>query len=127
MGANAHSLLKGERGTRESVHKLGLAAGIVGSVLYLILGCKMPLPLTGEEMNARAAAGAKAITAFSFDGLSATGTIDQGARTIAFTAPYATDVTALVATFTTTGKRSCSTAQVSGTTRTTSARRSSTA
>ena len=47
----------------------------------------------------------KAITAFNYQGLipAVTGTIDEGAKTIALTVPFGTDVTALVATFTTTG------------------------
>jgi hypothetical protein len=43
----------------------------------------------------------KAITAFSLDG--AQGTIDETGKTIAVSLPMGTDVTALVATFTTTG------------------------
>jgi hypothetical protein len=47
---------------------------------------------------------AKAITAFSFAGYpGTTGIIDEAAKTIAVTIPYGTDVTALKATFTTTG------------------------
>ncbi len=47
---------------------------------------------------------AKAITAYSFAGYAgATGTIDEAAKTIAVTVPNGTDVSALVATFTTTG------------------------
>ena len=47
---------------------------------------------------------AKAITAFSFAGYTgAAGTIDESAKTIAVTVPYGTDLTALVATFTSTG------------------------
>ncbi|MDP2761925.1 MAG: ice-binding family protein [Sideroxyarcus sp.] len=47
---------------------------------------------------------AKALTAFSFAGyLGATGTINEGAKTIAVTVPFGTDVTTLVATFTSTG------------------------
>ncbi|MSW34737.1 MAG: hypothetical protein F2845_07165, partial [Actinobacteria bacterium] len=48
---------------------------------------------------------AKAITAFSFAGLSptVTGTINESAKTIALTVPYGTSVTSLVSTFTTTG------------------------
>ena len=46
---------------------------------------------------------AKAINTFSFTNPAATGTIDEGAKTIAVTVPYGTDVRALVATFTTTG------------------------
>lgn len=44
----------------------------------------------------------KAITAYSLDG--ASGTIDASARTIAVTKPFGTDLTALVATYTTTGE-----------------------
>jgi hypothetical protein len=63
---------------------------------------------------------AKAITAFSFQGLSpaVTGTVSEVAHTIALTVPYGTNVTALVATFTTTGTavKVGATPQVSGTT-----------
>jgi glycopeptide antibiotics resistance protein len=63
---------------------------------------------------------AKAITAFSFQGLSpaVTGTINEAAHTIALTVPFGTNVTALVATFTTTGASVAvgATPQVSGTT-----------
>jgi len=47
---------------------------------------------------------AKAMTAYSFAGYpGSAGTIDEAAKTIAVTVPNGTDVTALVATFTTTG------------------------
>jgi hypothetical protein len=48
---------------------------------------------------------AKAITAFSFQGLAppVIGTINETLHTVALTVPYGTSVTALVATFTTTG------------------------
>jgi hypothetical protein len=47
---------------------------------------------------------AKAISAYSFAGYTgAAGTINETAKTIAVSVPFATDVTALVATFTTTG------------------------
>ena len=47
---------------------------------------------------------AKAITAFSFAGYSgASGSINEAAKTIAVTVPNGTDVSALIATFTTTG------------------------
>jgi probable HAF family extracellular repeat protein len=46
---------------------------------------------------------AKAITAFSFMSPSATGIINESAKTVALTVPAGTDVTALVATFSTTG------------------------
>jgi len=52
------------------------------------------------------AGNAKAITALSFQGLTppVTGVIDEAAHTIVLTVPRATDVHALVATFTTTGE-----------------------
>ena len=48
---------------------------------------------------------AKAITAFDFNGLTpaVTGTVNEGAKTIALTVPYGTDVTALVPNITHTG------------------------
>jgi hypothetical protein len=60
----------------------------------------------------------KAITAFSFATPAAAGVIDEGAKTITVAVPYATVVTALVASFTTTGSAVTvgATAQVSGTT-----------
>jgi hypothetical protein len=45
----------------------------------------------------------KALTAFAFASPSATGTVDESAHTVAVTVPFGTTVTALVATFTTTG------------------------
>ena len=67
---------------------------------------------------------AKAFTAFSLRGLTPAviGVIDQSAHTIALNVPYGTDVTTLVATFTTTGSSVTvgSTTQVSGTRPTTS-------
>jgi len=51
-----------------------------------------------------ASSSAKAITAFSFVGFpGVNGVINEAAKTIALTMPFGTDVTALVATFTTTG------------------------
>jgi len=51
-----------------------------------------------------ASSSAKAITAYSFAGYTgAVGTIDEAAKTIAVTVPFGTPLTALVATFTTTG------------------------
>ena len=65
-----------------------------------------------------AASPAKAITAFSFTSPAATGTIDENTKTIAVTVPYGTNVTALAATFSTTGAsvKVGSMVQVSGTT-----------
>ena len=49
------------------------------------------------------ASSAKAITAFSFARPAAAGSVDEDARAIALTVPIGAPVTALVATFTTTG------------------------
>ena len=59
---------------------------------------------------------AKAITGFSIVSSGATGTIDEGAKTISVTVPFGTNKTALVASFTTTGAsvKVGSTVQVSG-------------
>jgi photosystem II stability/assembly factor-like uncharacterized protein len=61
---------------------------------------------------------AKALTGFSFLSPAAIGRINEAAKTITVTVPYGTDVTALVATFTTTGEivEVGSTSQVSGVT-----------
>jgi hypothetical protein len=65
-----------------------------------------------------AAVSAKAITAFSFISPAATGVIIESTKTISITVPSGTNVTALVATFTTTGVsvKVGSTTQVSGST-----------
>ena len=65
-----------------------------------------------------AASTAKALTAFSFANPSASGTINESAKTVAVTVPFGTSMTALVATFTTTGAsvKVGSTVQTSGTT-----------
>jgi uncharacterized protein (TIGR02145 family)/uncharacterized repeat protein (TIGR02543 family) len=61
---------------------------------------------------------AKALTSFSFASPAAAGTINETAKTVAVTVPYGTNVTALIATFVTTGAsvKVGSTAQASGTT-----------
>ncbi|MFA4836014.1 MAG: Ig-like domain-containing protein [Dehalococcoidia bacterium] len=46
---------------------------------------------------------AKAITAFDFTTPAVTGVINEAAKTIAVTVPFGTNLTALIATFTTTG------------------------
>ena len=65
-----------------------------------------------------ASSSAKGLTAFSFTSPSATGTIDESAKTISVIVPNGTNVTAMVATFTTTGSsvKVGTTVQVSGTT-----------
>jgi outer membrane protein assembly factor BamB len=65
-----------------------------------------------------AASSAKALTDYSFASPAATGIIDESAKTISVTVPYGTDVTAMVATFQTTGTsvKIGSIVQISGTT-----------
>ena len=71
-----------------------------GPLTYLVTAAdKTSVPYTVTVT--KAAASAKAITAFSFPG--ATGVIDSGAGTITATLPSGTPVTGLVATFTRTG------------------------
>ena len=66
--------------------------------------------------NLSPASSAKAITSFSFISFAAMGSINEDAKTISVTVPYGTNVTALVATFTTTGAsvKVGSTIQISG-------------
>src|SRR5512145_868526 len=84
--------------------------GVLAVVLLMVIavcGCSSdPIPMPS----------AKAITAFSLNGVVAT--INETAKTITATMPFNTDVTNLVATFTTTGVivRVGSTVQISGTT-----------
>src|SRR5664280_957921 len=82
-------------------------------LLMIITGCgggggSDPIPPSPSSV--------KAITAFSLDGV--VGTINETGKTIAVPMPFGTDVTALVATFTTTGAsvKVGSTVQISGTT-----------
>jgi hypothetical protein len=79
-----------------------------------VCGCSS----AGRPPDGRAS-DAKAITAFGFTTPSRwTGSIDEGAHAIAATVPFGTDITALIATFTTTGAsvKVGATVQVSGTT-----------
>jgi len=87
--------------------------------LWFSLGIFMAVTLAACSSgggDAPAACSAKAITAFSLDGV--TGTINETAKTISVTMPHGTSVTALVATFATTGAsvEVGVTVQVSGTT-----------
>ena len=81
-------------------------------LVMVITGCSG----AGSDSTPAALSSAKAITAFSLNGV--VGTINETGKTIAVTMPYDTDVTALVATFTTTGTsvKVGSTVQVNGTT-----------
>lgn len=72
----------------------------------------------GGSDNSAPSSSAKAITAFFFTSPAVTGAINESAKTISITVPSGTNVTALVATFTTTGAsvKVGSTLQVSGST-----------
>jgi hypothetical protein len=88
--------------------KLWLILGVCLMTVFALIACGC-----NSDDNKSSA---KAITAYSISG--ATGIINDTAKTIAVTVPYGTNVTALVATFTITGKKVTvnSTNQVSGTT-----------
>ncbi|MBE0502309.1 MAG: DUF3494 domain-containing protein, partial [Desulfuromonadales bacterium] len=60
------------------------------------------VPGCGSSGNNSTVTDAKAVTSYSLNGANAA--IDESAKTIAVTVPNETDVTALVATYTTTGK-----------------------
>jgi hypothetical protein len=96
-----------------TVRRVVVTAFSLATITLLIAGC--PAPGGGGETQLSSA---KAITAFSFTSLAATVAIDEYMKIIKVTVPYGTDVTALVATFTTTGSsvKVGSTVQVSGTT-----------
>ena len=82
---------------------------LLATLLFMvIIGCG------GGSSEPALLSSAKAITAFSLDGTA--GTIDEEGKTIAITKPFGTVVTALVATFTTTGAsvKVGATIQVSG-------------
>jgi len=82
---------------------------LVAAFFMLITGC-------GGSGGDNAPSSVKAITVFSLNGVF--GTITETGKTIAVTMPFGTDVTSMVATFTTTGAsvKVGSTVQISGTT-----------
>jgi hypothetical protein len=95
---------------RNPLRAIGRSVGLIVLALCFVISCAKTTenPLSSD----------KAITAFSFASPAATGTISESAKTIALNVPAGTAVTALVASFTTTGSSVSvgSTAQVSGTT-----------
>jgi hypothetical protein len=95
-----------EAGTMK--RKLWSVLGVVLMMVFTLTACSSSdeTPLSSK----------KAITAYSLAGVA--GTINETGKTIAVTVPFGTNVTALAATFTTTGKkvRVGSTVQESGTT-----------
>jgi uncharacterized delta-60 repeat protein len=87
--------------------------------LYMLLAAVLIMVITGcsgGSDSTPAPSSAKAITAFSLNGVF--GTINETGKTIAVTMPFGTGVTSMVATFTTTGASVTvgSTVQTSGTT-----------
>ena len=85
--------------------RIRLAAGIVGVFLLATTACKLDFqsPSDLQDTQNERGANSRSITAFFFPSVAATGMIDQAKKTIAVTVPHGTEVTALVATFTTTG------------------------
>jgi hypothetical protein len=87
--------------------------------LVLAVGCSSSSDSTGlTTSQGTGISSAKAITAFSFTNPSATGTVSETTHAIAVTVPAGTDITALIATFTTSGASVTvgTTVQVSGVT-----------
>jgi ABC-type Fe3+-hydroxamate transport system substrate-binding protein len=89
--------------------------------IYMLLAAMLIMVITGcsgggSDSILEPSSSAKAVTAFSLNGV--VGTINETDKTIAVTIPVGTDVTALVATFTTTGAsvKVGSTVQISETT-----------
>ena len=91
--------------------------------IYMLLAAMLLMVITscgggggGSDPIPAPSSSAKAITAFSLGGVD--GTINETGKTIAVSMPFGTDVTAMVATFTTTGAsvKVGSTVQISGTT-----------
>jgi uncharacterized delta-60 repeat protein len=82
---------------------------LMAAFFMLIMGC-------GGDSGGIPPSSVKAITTFSLNGVF--GTINETGKTIAVTMPFGTDVTSMVATFTTTGTsvKVGSTVQISGTT-----------
>lgn len=87
-------------------------------VMLEVLVCAMAMVLVMSVDFAGAASSDKAFTSFYFTSPAATGTINESAKTISVIVPYGTDVTSLVAWFTTTGAtvKVYGLAQTSGTT-----------
>jgi hypothetical protein len=83
---------------------------LAAALIVFVAGCG------GGSNNGSSRSSAKAITSYSLNG--ATGIVNESAKTIAVTMPNGTAVTALVATFTTTGSsvKVGSVAQISATT-----------
>jgi hypothetical protein len=91
---------------------------VLWTLVYLILAFGLFSCGSSTSNPSGASSLSKAITAYSFSSPQAIGTINESNKTIQITVPYGTDVTRLVATFTTTGAnvKVGGAVQVSGTT-----------
>ena len=100
---------------RLSVLQSALAV-LLAAFVVALAGC--PASSTGLSTGPSSSSSAKAITAFGFLSPAALGTVTEASHAIDVTVPFGTNVTALVAAFTTTGAsvKVGSTVQVSGTT-----------
>jgi hypothetical protein len=76
---------------------------VLSFLLYFVSILSCGSGKRGVPDNPSPASSAKAITAFSFTSPAAIGVINESAKTISVILPYGANVTALVATFTTTG------------------------
>jgi len=96
--------------------KIAKSLFFMSVVLYLVFFFIACSSGNKDDVPIPALSSAKSITAFSLDGVA--GTINETTKTIAIGVPFGTDVTIMVATFTTTGASVMvdSTAQVNGTT-----------
>lgn len=86
----------------------------LGAGLIFSIGCSSG----SSKSNSAVSTSSKTIATFGFSNPSATGIIDESAKTVSVIVPYATDVTTLVAVFTTTGAKTLvgTIEQTSGTT-----------
>jgi hypothetical protein len=100
---------------RLSVLQSALAV-LLAAFVVALAGC--PASSTGLSTGPSSSSSAKAITAFGFLSPAALGTVTEASHAIDVTVPFGTNVTALVAAFTTTGAsvKVGSTVQASGTT-----------
>lgn len=87
-------------------------------VVLILVACKGATISAPSVVDDHHYSKAKALTSYSFPGLAATGFINESAKTISVTVPYGTNVTALIATFQSTGAsvKVGSKVQISGTT-----------
>ncbi len=101
--------------SRRNKMKKGMVLEVISIIIVLgFIGCGAG----NSNNNVQTLSSSKAITSFSILSPAAEGTINENLKTISITVPYGTPVTALIATFTTTGAsvKVGLTVQVSGST-----------